>query len=157
MSTVKPQFSGRYVHLKSGRSAVRSRPWPPTSVQVVGSDAALDTARDRTNGPIMRPIYGQVADWPYDRRSLATSRRTTSPGRLLGIARHPRRKRRNCGRAAIAQLFGHIEGLALSVTGPPATVVRGKTYRPLEVAERVERRGDIVQLVVKEVGVSEAT
>ena len=66
------------VRFTRGRSLVRSQPGPQASVQVVGSDASLDTARDRTYGPIMRPIYGQVADWPYDGRSLATSRRTTS-------------------------------------------------------------------------------
>jgi hypothetical protein len=68
---------GMSVRLKSGRSAVRSRPWPPPSVQLVGLDAALDTIRDQIFGPFMRPIYGQVGDWPYDGRSLAASRPRT--------------------------------------------------------------------------------
>ena len=37
-------------------------------------------------------------------------------------------KGENVGRAAIAQLFGHIEGPALAVADPPARVVGGETY-----------------------------
>jgi hypothetical protein len=135
---------GMSVRLKSGRSAVRSRPWPPPSVQVVGSDAPLDTTRDRTFGPFMRPIYGQVPYWPHGGRSLAMSRRRTSLARffervlvrrrLLGMARQPHRERRDRRRAAIAQLLGHIEGPALAVADPPARVVGGGDLPLLEVA-----------------------
>jgi hypothetical protein len=82
-------------------------------VQVVGSDASLDTSHGRIFGPFMRPIYGQVAYWPHGGRSLATRRRTTSPDasaseRLSGddysgwLANHI--SKRKPGRAVIAQL-----------------------------------------------------
>jgi hypothetical protein len=50
--------------------------------------------------------------------------------------------------------FGQIEVSALSVADSPGQSRRRRDFPPLEVAERVERHGDVVQLVVKEVGLS---
>lgn len=49
-------------------------PGPPTSGQAVGSEASLDTTRDRT--------FGQVADRPYGGSSPTTTRGSTSIGLL---------------------------------------------------------------------------
>ncbi len=102
---------------------------------LAGSDASLDTTRDRTFDPFMRPIYGQVADWPHGGRSLATSRRTTALGassseRLSGDGYSGSLANRIATgeNASIGQLFGQIEGPALSVACPPAKVVAGEIY-----------------------------
>jgi hypothetical protein len=78
----KPQVNSYFCRFTRGRSLVRSQPGPPESAQVVGSNASLDTTRGPAFGPFMRPICGQVADWPHGGRSLATSRRRTSIGPL---------------------------------------------------------------------------
>ena len=85
---VRPLGAGPVAQWKSvrftrGRSLVRSQPGPPASAQLVGSDASLDTTRGPAFGPFMRPICGQVADWPHGGRSLATSRRRTFLRRLF--------------------------------------------------------------------------
>jgi hypothetical protein len=77
-----PVAQWKSVRFTRGRSLVRSQPGPQTSVQVVGSDVSLDTTHGRGFGPFMRPICGQVADWPHGGRSHATSRRRTSSGRF---------------------------------------------------------------------------
>ena len=122
---------GMSVRLKSGRSAVRSRPWPRGSVQLVGPDASPNTTRGRIFSPFMRPIYGQVAHCPHGGRSPMARRRTCFRiphvmRRLPWISRQS-----HCGGRRLDMLscsLWLIERPVLPVADPSARVVCGETY-----------------------------
>ena len=128
---------GMSVRLKSGRSAVRSRPWPPTSVQVTCSRAPLGTSRGQSFGPFMRPTYGQMAHWPSCGRSPATAkdfRRAASSKRIchtmISLDCSPTTSQMAGTRVcAVVAHFGHIANPKLWPADPsPRAGSGGETH-----------------------------